>query len=86
MTTDALKVVYAKDGSHLLISCNRLLGKTKSCMQLSTSLKKNTHFHTIFQANLQLQNALGQHQQPQQRRQQLRQQQPQQRQQQSPQQ
>merc|ERR1711953_300460 len=27
MTTDALKVVYAKDGSHLLISCNRLLGK-----------------------------------------------------------
>jgi hypothetical protein len=28
MTLDALNVVYAKDGSHLLISCNRLLGKT----------------------------------------------------------
>merc|ERR1719189_365909 len=30
MTTDALKVVYAKDGSHLLISCNRRLRKPPS--------------------------------------------------------
>ena len=44
MTTDALKVVYAKDSSHMLISCNRLLGKQPSpeCTWTTTTTSTTT--------------------------------------------
>ena len=34
MTINAMDVVYAKDGSHLMISCNRLLNQVKLLLKL----------------------------------------------------
>ena len=44
MTINALEVVYAKDGSHLMISCNRLLGQPISpeCSKTTTTTTTTT--------------------------------------------
>ena len=44
MTVNALEVVYAKDGSHLMISCNRLLNQRVStdCSQTTTTTTTTT--------------------------------------------
>ena len=44
MTIDALKVVYAQDSSHILIRCNRLLGKapTPECTWVTTTTSTTT--------------------------------------------
>ena len=44
MTINALEVVYATDGSHLFISCNRILNRpiTPECSKVTTTIPTTT--------------------------------------------